>query len=121
VITQQRKRGLLAAFRNLPESEDTVADRPVKNLASVIEVCIERHRIGRETPEDVILREWVNIIGPEYAHRTRPQRISKAGVLVIQVDNPVLRRELQFHEDRIMTALRSLSACAHVRTIVFRN
>lgn len=95
-------------------------DRGSKPFDSLIEVCLEKYKIGQETTEETIMRNWPRIIGERHANRCAPLRIDQSQALHIGVHNPILRRELQFHEDRIMTALRSIEGCAHLTGVVFR-
>ena len=111
---------LIADLRSIPRSRSRMVDRGSKPIDSLIEVCLERYHIGRETTEEIIMRHWPQIIGPENAPRCVPLRIDASQRLLIGVSNPILRRELQFHEDRIMTVLRSLEGCTHLRGVVFR-
>lgn len=111
---------LIANFREVPRKRSRMVDRGAKPLDSIIEVCLERHHIGKETPEECLLSHWTQIVGERLAGRCSPLRIDARQVLIIAVSNPSLRRELQFHEDRIMTAIRSIEGCAHIRGVYFR-
>jgi len=111
---------LIASFRQLPEHDSEMIERHTKGLDSIVEVLLERHAIGRDTPEELILNNWAAIVGPTYAKRCAPERIGADGKLVIRVANPILRREMMFHEDRIMTALRSIEGCEHIKGVVLK-
>lgn len=111
---------LIANLRGLPESRSRSRDRGTKPLDSVIEVCLERYKIGQETTEEVIMRNWGRIVGERHAARCAPLRVDQKQRLHIGIHNPVLRRELQFHEDRIMTVIRSIDGCEHITGIVLR-
>lgn len=111
---------LIANFREVPGSRSRLVERGTKPFDSIVEVCIEKYHLGRETPEECVLSHWTQIVGERLAGRCRPLRIDARQNLIIAVSNPSLRRELQFHEDRIMTALRSIEGCAHIRGVIFR-
>lgn len=111
---------LIADLRGLPNSHSRMLDRGSKPFDSLIEVCLEKYKIGQETPEEIILRNWSRIVGERNAPRCRPLRIDQSQHLHIGIPNPILRRELQFHEDRIMTALRAIEGCQHLSGVVFR-
>jgi len=66
------------------------------------------------------MRNWPRIVGERHAARCAPLRVDGSKRLHIGITNPVLRRELQFHEDRIMTALRSIEGCQEITGIVLR-
>lgn len=111
---------LIANLRGVPETKSRIRDRGTKPLDSLVEVCLERYKIGQETAEEIIMRNWAQIVGERHAPRCAPLRVDQNHRLHIGVNNPVLRRELQFHEDRIMTALRTLEGCQHINGIVLR-
>lgn len=111
---------MIADLRSIPRSSTRVIDRGTKPIDTLIEVCLERHKIGRETTEETIMRNWTRIIGPTFAHRCSPIRIDARRRLIIAIPNASLRRELQFHEDRIMTALRAIEGCDHLQGVLFR-
>jgi hypothetical protein len=112
---------LIASFRGLPEESLPLRDAGAKTLGSLLEICIEKFHIGRNTPEETIQENWARIVGAPFASRCRPERIDRSGALIVQVGNPTLRRELIFHEDRIMTVLHSLPDCHHIKRIVLKS
>lgn len=112
---------LIASFRNLPEDPGSEKDIGTKSLGSLIETCVERFHIGKNTPEESIQENWPRIVGAEFAGRCRPERIDRSGALLVQVPNPTLRRELIFHEERILTVLQSLPDCRHVKRVVLKG
>ncbi len=111
---------LIANLRGLPERESRARDRGTKPLDSLIEVCLERHKIGQETTEEIIMRNWSRIVGERNAPRCVPLRVDAQQKLHIGVHNTTLRRELQFAEDHIMTTLRTIEGCQHIAGIVLR-
>ncbi|MDP0498656.1 MAG: DUF721 domain-containing protein [Verrucomicrobiota bacterium JB022] len=110
---------LLSNLKGLPEDESHSLDRGAKRLDSLMEVIFERHKIDQETPEETVMQNWARIVGARYAQRCAPTKIDTDGVLLVRVGNSIVRRELQFTEDRIMTALRSLPNCAHIEGVRF--
>lgn len=95
-------------------------EKHTRPMGSLVEVCFKRYAIGEKTPEQVIMENWPRIVGENFASRCAPERIDARKNLIIKVSNPTLRRELQFIEDRMMTKLRSLESCGHIRGIVLR-
>lgn len=112
---------LIASLRSIPEEDYIQRDSGTKEFGSLVEACVEKYHIGKQTPEEEILENWNNIVGMQFASRCRPERITSSGTLVIQVANPVLRREMMFLEDRILTALGSLKSCHHITRIVLKG
>jgi hypothetical protein len=111
---------LISSLRELPESTSSFKDSGTKPIDSILEACIERYHIGRNTPEEAIMNHWVRIVGGPFAKRCRPERIA-GGALIIQVSNATLRRELMFMESRILTALGSIPECQHINRIVLKS
>ena len=112
---------LIASLRSLPEEPDSSRPAGAMPLGSLIEACIEKHHIGRQTPEEIILENWVNIVGESFAARCRPERIDPSGALVVQAGNATVRRELIFMQERILTALGSLPQCHHIHRIILKS
>jgi hypothetical protein len=112
---------LIASFRGLPEESLPARDAGAKTLGSLLETCIEKFHIGKNTPEESVQENWERIVGPSFAGRCRPERIDRSGALIVQVQNTTLRRELIFHEDRIMTILHTLPDCQHIKRIVLKG
>ncbi len=111
---------LISSLRGFEAPQSRATDRGTKGLDSVIEACIERYQIGKETPEETIARNWRSIVGEQFAHLCAPERIDNTNTLLIKAPGAVARRELVFREARIMTALRSLPGCGRIRGIAFR-
>jgi hypothetical protein len=111
----------IAHFLGLPDADKPAIDRSAKPMDSLVELLIERYHLDRETPEEVVLRNWTRIVGENFANRCYPERISQSGSLIVAVPNTVVRRELMFMEDRILTALGSLPGCGHIRAVVLKS
>jgi len=116
-----REEALIASFRQLPADLEISGATGPKPLSSLVEMCVERYHIGRHTPEEVIQENWPRIAGRPFADRCRPERIDRSGALIVQVPNPTVRRELIFHEERMLAVLSSLPDCRHVRKIVLKG
>lgn len=107
---------LITSMRSLPEQSSNAKNKGTKSLGSLLEACIERYHIGKQTPEERILENWVRIVGPNFANRCRPERID-GHTLIVQAGNSVVRQELKFMEHRILTALGSLEGCQHIHRV----
>jgi hypothetical protein len=110
----------IAQFRGLPKPTDADFSEGPKNIDSLLEVLVERYKIGTERPEQVIMANWVDIMGEANANRCAPERIDGTGRLVVSVANPILRRELHFNRARMMAKIRQLRGCDNIRDIDFR-
>lgn len=111
---------LISSLRSLPDDELESSTPHAKPMDSLIEACIERHHIGKSTPEEQILENWARIVGEPFARRCRPERIDRSGALIVQSSNATVRRELIFMEDRILTAIGSMEGCQHINRVVLK-
>ncbi len=112
---------LIANLRGVPEDRGRSRKRDATDLDSLVEVIFERHQIGQDNLENVIMANWKDIVGERTAHRCRPQRLVNNRKLVILAGNPVIRQELQFMQNKILRQLHALPGCQCVREIVVLN
>lgn len=110
---------LIASLRGLPGDFSRSREDRAVGLGSLVSVLEERHALQRESPEHVIMAHWREILGP-HADRCRPERVDKAGRLVIQVSSAVLKQELAFQERTILRKIAQLSGCEGIRGLLFR-
>ncbi len=118
----RRAQRILAAFYGVPQHaiHDPWAGKPPLPADSIMEVLLEKHRIGKPRTEEVIMEHWSHLVGSVAAHRCSPHRIDPAGVLHVVVANPILRRELLFQKRQILARLSSLQGCESIREISFQ-
>ena len=120
-IFSKEAESMIASLRSLPEADTAEHDASTKGLGSLIEACIQKYSIGRRTPEEEIIENWNRIVGDAFCSRSRPEKITASGHLVIQVPNPTVRREMMFMEGRILTALGSLEGCGHITGVFLKS
>jgi len=92
-------------------------DQRTHPLGSLIEVLVEKHHLEEESIQDVIRDQWERIVGRELASQASPEKIDPSGRLIVRTANPVVRRELQFREEGMMTTLRSIPKCQHIEGV----
>ena len=114
----RRIENLIANLRSLPEDQSQSFVRHPYQFDSLLEVLVERYKIGRPTPEETIASNWRLIMGDTNADRCRPQRIDRRDRLVILVANATLRQELSFHRNLILERIRRLKDCGHIVDII---
>jgi len=112
---------LIANLRGVPEDRGRSRLRDAKPVDSVIEVILERYKIGQPTPEEIIVKHWKDIVGEETAHRARPMKIVNGKQLVILAANSVIKQELLFAERQILKRVRALPECAGIRDVTIRG
>lgn len=111
----------VADFRGLQLPAYDARELAAIPLDSLVEVLIERHGIGKIRPEQTIIEAWRDVMGDNNAHRCSPERIDSRDRLLINVSNPVLRRELLFDRSRLLARVRALPGCDHISGIEFKQ
>lgn len=109
----------IADFRGFPRLSDAEFHHGASNMSSLVEVLIERFKIGHDTPEKAIMSAWSELLGKD-AHRCAPERIDSQGRLVVAVANAILRRELHFKRVELAKKIRRLPGCENIRDIEFK-
>ncbi|MGE9294319.1 DUF721 domain-containing protein [Ruficoccus sp. ZRK36] len=112
---------LIASLRGIPGSRSRAKMRRTTSLDNLVEVLLERHQIGQDNIEDVIMQHWKEIVGERTAHRCRPQRIANGRKLIILAGSPVIRQELQFNQHRILRQIHRLPGCHTINEIAILN
>ena len=111
---------LIANLRGLPEDRGRSRDRGTRTIHELLERLVERHSIGTPSPEDMIRDAWPTIVGASNEQFAHPSRIERDRCLVIAVNDPVVRQELQFNKSLIIKRLRALKGCGKIRQVTFR-
>lgn len=94
--------------------------RPTRTLAGLVEDLLVRHQIGREAPEHTIREHWTEVVGAANAHYSHAARIDPRGRLVVMAGHAVVRQELALHRRTILSRIRKLPGCGHVRDLAVR-
>jgi len=110
---------VLSAFRGLP-SRRASRQRPMVGLDSLIEVFLEKHRIGQPRLETILLEHWSEVLGASLAKRCTPIKIDPSGTLFIAVQDPSLRQELLFRKAAILRRLQDYAGPGRLRDLTFR-
>ncbi|MEO0795980.1 MAG: DUF721 domain-containing protein [Verrucomicrobiota bacterium] len=105
----------------MPEDRGRSRAREAKPIDSVVEVILERYKIGKPTAEEIIVKNWKDIVGEETAHRARPMKIVNGKQLVILAANSVIKQELLFAERQILKRVRALPDCGAIRDVTIRG
>jgi hypothetical protein len=111
---------LIAALRGLPEDRSVARLRPAFALGGLIEVLEEKYKIGQEKIEDTIAKHWASLVGEHAAHRSTPQKVIGGAILLVQVNNPMLRQEMQFQQHKILQRLHQLPGGGVIKALNFR-
>jgi hypothetical protein len=111
---------LVGDFRGIPSDDPPRARRrATQPLADVVEQLLQKHQIGRDSPEHTIRDHWKEIVGAANASYSHPAMIERNQLIVLAA-HAVVRNELFHHRDEIVTRIKKLPGCAHVKAINLR-
>jgi hypothetical protein len=100
-----------------PKRSKKRATRPLTNL---IEELLQKHQIGRNSPEHTIRDQWASIVGTANATYTHPAMIERNRLIVL-TRHAVVRNELFHHRDEIVARIKKLPGCEHVKALHLRQ
>lgn len=110
---------LIAGFRELPEDKGRSRRRQTKELGSLIDELLVKHRISHDSIEHSIREKWPELVGAANAAYSHPVVIER-NLLVVLVAHSVVRNELFFHREAITEKLRKLPGCGEIRGLALR-
>jgi hypothetical protein len=111
---------LVGELRRVPFDEPKRSKkRATQSLADVVEQLLQKHQIGRESPEHTIREQWKTIVGAANATYSHPAMIER-NRLVVLASHSVVRNELFHHRDEIVARIRKLPGCEHVKSLNLR-
>ena len=93
--------------------------RATQSFATVVDQLLQKHQIGRESPEHAIRAQWPAIVGAANASYSHPAMIER-NMLNVLAGHAVVRNELFHHREEIVARIRKLPGCAHVKAINIR-
>lgn len=98
---------------------ESLKHRP-ESLGQVIKDYLVRSGLARQMGTRKLADEWVDLVGPELAGRTRVVGGLRAGVLHVQVDSPGLLAELKnFRSGELLDQMRLRHKRSHIRKLDF--
>ena len=112
---------LIANLRGLPEDRGRSRVRDTRTIDELMQRLVQRHSIGTTSPEDTIRDAWPAIVGASNEQFAQPSRIERDRCLVIAVNDPVVRQELQFNKTLLLKRVQAVPGCGQIREVVFRN
>ncbi len=108
---------LIANLRGLPEDTSRSFLRKEKHLGDLLK-SLEYKNVKQQSVYDAILSNWAALLGPEYASRCQPLRLSEGNTLIISVPNATLRQQLHFQKNALLKKLQALPLCRGMQNIV---
>jgi hypothetical protein len=112
---------LVADLRGLAYDEPKRSKkRATQSLGTVVEQLMQKHQIGRSSPEQTIRDHWAEIVGSANASYSHPVTIERTRLLVL-TSHGVVRNELFLHKEQIVERLQKLPGCSDVKSIYLRN
>lgn len=111
---------LIGDLRGLSTDDPPRAKRrPTQSLSDVVEQLLQKHQIGRESPEHTIRDHWPALVGPANASYSHPAMIERNRLTVL-AGHAVVRNELFLHREEIVARIKQLPGCDHVKAIHVR-
>lgn len=112
---------LIGEFRGVPGQQPRrQRRRPTRPLAQLVEDLLVKHQIGRESPEHTIREHWATVVGAANAHYSHALSIDPRGRLIVIASHSVVRQEITLHRHTILSRIRDLPGCGHVRSLAVR-
>jgi hypothetical protein len=103
-----------------PDDPPRARRRATQSLSAVVESLLQKHQIGRESPEHTIRAEWKTLVGAANAAYSHPAMIER-NRLVVLAAHAVVRNELFHHRDEIVARIKKLPGCEHVKSLHLRG
>ena len=103
-----------------PEDPPRAKRRATQPLAAVVEQLLQKHQIGRESPEHTIRDQWKSLVGEANASYSHPAMIERNRLIVL-ASHAVVRNELFHHRDEIVARIKQLPGCEHVKALHLRS
>jgi hypothetical protein len=108
---------LVGDLRGVPSAEPRRSrKRATQPLAAVVEQLMQKHQIGRQSPEQTIRDRWPELVGAANASYSHPARIER-NMLTVLVPHSVVRNELFHHRAEIVARIRKLPGCGDVKAL----
>ena len=111
---------LIGDLRRRPTDDPPRAKRrATQSLSDVVEQLLQKHQIGRESPEHTIRDHWPSLVGAANASYSHPGMIERNRLIVL-AGHAVVRNELFMHREEIVSRIKQLPGCDHVKAIHVR-
>src|SRR5215212_6271868 len=111
---------LVGDLRRIASDEPARAKRrATQPLATLVEQLLQKHQIGRDSPEHIIRENWPKLVGEANASYSHPAMIDR-NRLVVLARHSVVRNELFHHREEIVARIRKLPGCGHVKSLNLR-
>ncbi len=90
----------------------------ISRLSESLDKMIQEFHLEKTYQQSKALELWQEVVGEKLAMKTEPVKIEH-GKLIVKVDSPVWRNELQFHKEKIQSDLNTRLGKQIVKTIIF--
>lgn len=117
-ILDQRALDLIASLRGFSGSNGRRSFlRNTKTLDTLLDKALKKLVPDARNLEELIMKNWREIVGTHFSHRVSPQTIRQDNVLVILAKNAMIKSELIFKEKEIFAKIRSIPGCEAIKAI----
>lgn len=112
---------LVASLRGITSEEPRRSKkRATQPLAAVVEQLMQKHQIGRSSPEQSIREHWSELVGSANASYSHAVSIERNRLLIL-TSHAVVRNELFLNKDEIVARIRKIPGCEDVNSIHLRS
>jgi len=93
--------------------------RATQPVGALVEQLLQKHQIGRASPEQLIREHWVELVGAANAAYSHPARLERNRLIVLAA-HAVVRNELFHHREEIVARIRKLPGCESLKALTLR-
>ncbi len=91
----------------------------MKHIKDAIGDFLEKTRIDRPSPGDIIFEKWEEIAGEKAAKTTKPYKIS-GRKLFIYAENSVIMNEMVYYKKELLSRINSFIGKKEINELIFR-
>jgi len=88
-------------------------------LSESLNQMIKEFHLEKTFQQSRVLEIWPEVVGEQLSSKTKPVSIEH-GKLIVRVESPAWRNEIQFHKEQIIRDLNNRLKKKIVETIIFK-
>lgn len=116
----RKVQNLVADFRGLPRDYSTSLLKEEVPIGALFRGILKKYVEAADTRKSAKLLEyWPLIVGNLFAEIAQPHRVTARGVLLIKVQNSVIRQELSFQKAEILDRIRRICPETRISALSF--
>jgi hypothetical protein len=113
--------GLIRDFRRLPFDQPArMRSRQTREMGTLIEEIVNKHQLGRSSPEHTIRENWPKLVGEANAAYSHAVALDLRHRLTVHASHSVVKNELFLNRAEIVDRIRKLPGCGDVKFLNIR-